>query len=254
MIEKEENRSGRLQGLSRKAMWRNILEEFSGIPWYFAVPFDCPRRWRRIKNCWELQSLSDYDVSWIAGDVWVKHTLVHGMETEAGRNRTYPEPFSPEQCIMIANLLIHGINRSLFGRWAHSGGGFDFTQSFKKEEQEFLPTAWQMRRCPAGTAENYWNFMATHRFYTPKRLPGYCPQRWHNRTKAQFENHVEGAVWIFLCMGMWTAQRSNAKVHTRCKSMAAAAEWVVDISKCDADAAGIEFDSEWGIRRAVEAQ
>ncbi len=44
------------------------------------------------------------------------------------------------------------------------------------------------------------------------------------------------------------------KVHTRCKSMEAAAQWVVDISRCDADDAGIEFDCEARDKKSRRSQ
>jgi len=75
--------------------WKNFLV----FPDIFAVPFDCPLRVEdESKIRWELQSLSDYDVSRIAGDVWVKHNFgARYGNGKPGRNRTYPEPFSPEQ-------------------------------------------------------------------------------------------------------------------------------------------------------------
>jgi len=46
------------------------------FPDFFAVPFDCPLRVEDESEFrWVLQSLSDYHVSRIAGDVWVKHNF-----------------------------------------------------------------------------------------------------------------------------------------------------------------------------------
>jgi len=39
-------------------------------------------------------------------------------------------------------------------------------------------------------------------------------------------------------------KKQLAKIHTRCKNTAAAAEWVVDISECDTDNPKLEFDCE----------
>ncbi len=45
-------------------------------------------------------------------------------------------------------------------------------------------------------------------------------------------------------------KKQLTKVHTRCKNMAAEAEWVVDISKCDVDNPGLEFECEAGEKRS----
>jgi hypothetical protein len=137
---------------------------------------------------------------------------------------------------------------SLFGRWAHSGGGFDFQlQSFKKEEQELFLTDSMAdeavaQQVPLKITGISWR-------HTDSTLRKDSPDIAHSgdtiELKAQFENYVEGAGVDFFVHGNVNGTKKQlAKVHTRCKSMAAAAEWVVDISKCDADAAGIEFDCE----------
>lgn len=63
--------------------------------------------------------------------------------------------------------------------------------------------------------------------------------------QAEFENYIEGASVDFNIYGIVDgAKKQLAKISTRCKNMAASAEWVVDISEYDANNPGLEFECE----------
>ena len=226
-------------------------KDFLVFPDIFAVPFDYPLRVEdESKFKWELQSLSDYDVSRIAGDVWVKHNFGarygNGKQDEIEHILSH---FRQSKCIMIAKSADPWYKPwSLFGRWAHSGGGFDFQlKSFKKEEEEeFLTDSMadeaSAQQAPLKITSISWR-------HTDSALQKDSADIAHSgdtiEFHAEFENYVEGAgVDFFVYGNVNDTKKQFTKVHTRCKNMAATAEWLVDISKCDADNPGIEFDCE----------
>jgi hypothetical protein len=125
--------------------WKDCLV----FPDFFAVPFDCPLRVEdESEFCWELQSLSDYDVSLISADVWVKHNFgpryVYTSNHKAEEIEYLLTHLRQNKCTMIAKSADPWYKPwTLFGFWTNSDGGFDFKlQPFKKEvEEEYLTDA-----------------------------------------------------------------------------------------------------------------
>jgi len=117
--------------------WKDCLV----FPDISVVPFDCPLRIEdESEFCWELQSLSDYDVSRIAGDVWVRHNFGarygNGKQDETVHLLSH---FRQNKCIMIAKSADPRYKPwTIFGFRANSGGGFDLQQNPEKKEDEFL--------------------------------------------------------------------------------------------------------------------
>jgi hypothetical protein len=229
-------------------------KDFLVFPDIFAVPFDCPLRVEdESKFRWELQSLSDYDVSRISADVWVKHNFgpryVYTNNHKAEEIEYLLTHLRQNKCTMIAKSADPWYKPwSLFGRWAHSGGGFDFQlQGFKKEEEEEYLTDAMADEAPVQQAPLKITGISWQ--HTDSVLRKDSPDIAHSddtiELQAQFENYVEGAGVDFFVYGNVNGTKKQlAKIHTRCKSMASTAEWVVDISKCDADKPGLEFDCE----------
>ncbi len=234
-------------------------KDFLVYPDIFAVPFDCPLRVEdESKFRLELQSLSDYDVSRIAGDVWVKHNS--GARYGNGKQDEIEHILShvrQNKCIMITKSADPWYKPwSLFGRWAHSGGGFDFQlKSFKNEKEEEYLTDNMADDSPAQQVPLKITGISWQ--HTNSTLRKDAPDIAHSgdtiELQAHFENYVEGAgVDFFVYGNVNGAKNQLAKEHTRCKSMAATAEWVVDLSKCDTDNPGIEFDCEaWDKRSGL---
>lgn len=227
-------------------------KDFLVFPDIFPVPFDCPLRVEdESKFRWELQSLSDYDVSRIAGDVWVKHNF--GARYGNGKHDEIEHilsHFRQSKCIMIAKSADPWYKPwTLFGFWANSGGGgFDSQlQSFKKEEkEEYLTDSMAdeavVQQAPLKITGISWQ-------HTDSTLRKDSTDIAHSgdtiELQAQFENYVEGAgVDFFVYGNVNDTKKQTAKVHTRCKNMAAVTDWVVDFSKCDTDNPGLEFDCE----------
>jgi hypothetical protein len=218
------------------------------------VPFDCPLRVEdesRFK--WELQSLSDYDLSRISADVWVKHNFgpryVYTSNHKAEEIEYLLTHLRQNKCVMIAKSTDLSYKPwTLFGFWANRGGGFDMQlHPFKKkEEEEFLTDSMAdeavAQQAPLKITSISWR-------HTDSALQKDSLDIAHSgdtiELQAQFENYVEGAGVDFFVYGNVNGTKKQlTKVHTRCENMAATAEWVVDISKCDAESPGIEFDCE----------
>lgn len=203
-----------------------------------------------MKFRWELHSISDYDVSRIAGDMWVKHNF--GARYGNGKQDEIEHILShlrQNKCIMIAKSADPSYKPwMLSARWSGEGGGFDFQlQSFKKKEEEEYLTDSIADEAPAQQAPLKITSISWQ--HTDTVLRKDSSDIAHSgdtvELQAQFENYVESAgVDFFVYGNVNGTNKQLAKVHSRCKSMTATAEWVIDISKCDSDNFGLEFDCE----------
>ena len=222
---------------------------------FFAVPFDCPLRVEdESKFRWELHSLCDYDVSRISGDVWTKHNFgprcVYTNNHKSEEIEYLLRHFRQNKCIMIAKSADPWYKPwTLFGFWANSGGGgFDsqLKVSNREEEEEYLTDS-MADEVPAQLPPLKITGISWQ--HTDVNLRNDSPGIAHAGNtidlQAKFENYVEGAGVDFMVYGKVSGTKKQiAKVHTRCKNMAASAEWVVDISRCDVDNPSIEFECE----------
>lgn len=86
--------------LCKRLFFKNIFV-FSD---FFAIPFDCPLRVEYESQLHlELQSLSDYNLSCIAGEIWVKHNL--GARSSNNKHQEIEHiisHFRQSKCSMIA--------------------------------------------------------------------------------------------------------------------------------------------------------
>jgi len=128
---------------------------------------------------------------------------------------------------------------------ANSGGGFDLQQNEKKED-EFLTGSpadeAPAQQFPLKITGIHWKHTGStcHKESTDSVVDADKIQ-----LEAQFENYIEGAGADFFVYGNVNGiKKQLAKVHTRCENMAATAEWVIDISRCDTDNPGLEFECE----------
>jgi len=219
------------------------------FPDFFAVPFDCPLRVEdESEFCWELQSLSNYDVPRIAGDVWVRHNL--GARCGNGRQDEIVHllsHFRQNKCVMIAKSADPCYKPwTIFGFWANSGGGFDLQQNPEKREDEFLTDS-LVDEAPAQLLPfKITGICWKHTDSTcHKESPASVVDADKIQLEALFENYIEGAGVDFFVYGNVNGIKMQlAKVHTRCENMAATAEWVIDISRCDTENHGLEFECE----------
>ncbi len=214
---------------------------------FFVIPFDCPLRVKdESQILWELQSLSDYEVYCIAGEIWVKHNF----NARSGNNKQYEiehiiNHFRQRKCIMIAKstspwykpwkLFGFGINSSSFQ-----------LQSLKKKKEEkkdyTQELAYSVQPAPVKITSVSW-------VHTDANLRNNSPAIARTgdtiELQAQFENYIEGAGVDFHIYGIVNGvSKQITKLATRCKNMAASAELVVDISKCDMNSPGLEFECE----------
>ncbi len=214
---------------------------------FFVIPFDCPLLIKdELQLRWELQSLSDYEVSFIAGEIWVKHNFgarsgyCKQCEIEHIINH-----FRQRKCIMIAKSVSPWYKPwILFGFWTNTSSLQ--LQSFKKKKEEKKNLthilADSTKQKPVKITSVSWIHTDAN-----LRKDSHAIARTGDiiELQAQFENYIEGAGVNFHIYGIINGvSKQLTKIATHCRNMAASAEWIVDISKCDVNSPGLEFDCE----------
>lgn len=199
-------------------------KDFLIFPDVFLVPFDCPLRVEdESRFQWELQSLSDYEVSRISGDVWVKHNFgpryVSTSNHKAEEIEYLLSHFRQNKCTMIAKSADPWYKPwTLFGFWANSGGGFDLQlKPFKKEEEEAYLTDSMADEAPSRQAPL--KIISISWQHTDSALRKDSPNIAHNgdtiELQAKFENYVEGAGVDFFVYGNVNGTKKQlTKIHT----------------------------------------
>lgn len=228
---------------------------------FFAIPFDCPLRVKDeslLRR--ELQSLSDYEVSSIAGGIWVKHN----PGARCGNGKQYEiehiiNHFRQRKCIIIAKSASPWYKPwILFGFWTNSSS-FQL-QSFKKKKEEkknlthILADSTQQK--PVKITSVSWIHSDAN---LRKKSPTITRTGDTIELQAQFENYIEGAGVDFHIYGIVNGvNKQLTKVATRCSNNTASAEWVVDFSKCDSNSPGLEFEckvrDQVSPRKTIEIQ
>ena len=228
---------------------------------FFAIPFDCPLRVKDesiLRR--ELKYLSDYEVSSIAGGIWVKHN----PGARCGNCKQYEiehiiNHFRQRKCIIIAKSASPWYKPwILFGFWTNSSS-FQL-QSFKKKKEEkknlthILADSTQQK--PVKITSVSWIHSDAN---LRKKSPTITRTGDTIELQAQFENYIEGAGVDFHIYGIVNGvNKQLTKVATRCSNNTASAEWVVDFSKCDSNSPGLEFEckvrDQVSPRKTIEIQ
>lgn len=214
---------------------------------FYTIPFDCPLRVKDESQLrWELQSLSDYEVSCIAGEIWVRHNL----DTRHGNGKQYEiehiiSHFRQSKCTVIAKSASPWYKPwTLFGFWTCSSP-FQL-QSFKKKKEGKKNSSYALADSTLQPSVKITSISWIHTDANlRKESPAIARTGDTIELQAQFENYIEGAGVDFHIYGIVNGvSKQLRKLATRCKNMAASTEWVVDISKCDLNSPGLEFECE----------
>lgn len=225
----------------------------------FVIPFECPLRVEdESKLRWELQSLSDYEVSCIAGEIWVKHNpgarCGNGKQCEIEHIVNH---FRQRKCIMIAKSASPWYKPwILFGFWTNISS-FQLQSFKKKKEKDYTQElAYSVQQAPVKITSVSWIHTDTN---LRKDSPALARTGDTIELQTQFENYIEGAGVDFHIYGIINGvNKQLTKVATRCSNNTASAEWVVDFSKCDSNSPGLEFEckvrDQVSPRKTIEIQ
>ncbi len=196
--------------------WKDSLV----FPDIFAVPFDCPLRVEdELQFCRELQWLSEYDVSRISGDVWIKHN--YGPRYVYTDNHKVEEieyllsHFRQKKCVMIARSADPCYQPwTLFGFWANSGGGYSFQDSRSSKAKEEEITDGMADESPKEQARLKITSISWQ--HTDSGLRKESPDIVHNgdaiELQAQFENYIDGAGVDFFVYGNVNGTKKQALI------------------------------------------
>ncbi len=223
----------------KKLYWKNVVV----LPDHFAAPFDCPLRVKDEDGiCSALSSLSDYDVSRMAGEVCVKHNFgpryVNGNNKKAENIDHIISHFRRNLCVVLSKRAAPDFKPwSQTGSLSHDTGfgyGMPPVLDRGKKNEESVTNA--IIDEEAG-AENLPLEIKNLRWeHTDEQLrkesPDFAGKGDTLKLLADFENFVEGAGVDFYVSDRSSGTKKQLKnIHTRCKKMAAEVEWEVDVSK-----------------------
>ena len=130
---------------------------------YCAIPLDCPLRVKDEGSVFEvLSGLSAYDVSRMAGEVWVKHNheprYVNGGNLKAEEINNILSHFRRNLCVILSKSAAPS-----FKPWQHTGS---YSEGFGYGEKNLLPTLlpmkivtmksllWRLKTCAGNTLMN----------------------------------------------------------------------------------------------------
>ncbi len=162
---------------------------------FSVFPFDCPLCIKDESQLrWELQSISDYEVSCIAGEIWIKHNS--GTRSDNGKQYEIEHiinHFRQRKCIMIAKSASPWYKPwILFGFWTNISS-FQL-QSFKrKKEGKKIYTqelAYSVQQVSVKITSVSWIHTDAN---LSKDSPAVARTEDTIELQAQFENYIEGA-------------------------------------------------------------
>ena len=210
---------------------------------YCAIPLDCPLRVKDEGSVFEvLSGLSAYDVSRMAGEVWVRQRheprYVNGGNLKAEEINHILSHFRRNLCVILSKSAAPA-----FKPWQHIGSyseGFGYgmppvPDRGKKREEPASDVASDEdsdnEKPPLEIKNLRWE-------HADEQLKKDTPDSAHEggaiKLLADFENYVDGGGVDFILSDKSTGVKKQLKrIHTRCKNGASEVEWIVDVSKIE---------------------
>lgn len=239
--------------LCEELYWKDIIIS----PNFFEVPFDCPLRTEdEFIITTELNKLSEFEVSNISGDLWVKYNYTPRYFCTSNHKREeidyILQHVRNRRCVVICKVVAPYYEPwKLFGFWSNRVEWFEIAKSLKKEEEaltDSLADELALIKQSLKITSVSWRHKDTT---LRKESPDIAYNGNTIELLAELENYIDGtAVDFIIYVRSNDTEKQLTTIHTSCKRNLAIGEWLVDTSENDTENPQIEFECLAGERKS----